>query len=250
MRGAASTIGLPDVLRRVEIVQPIARVRAGGMPDLRGELDAGRARADDDDVHPRGSPCAGLGVRPHAGGEQAAMEAFGVSKGVERNGVRRDTRDIEVVADAADAEYQRVIAQHAARQHEQAVVVEDRIERQFMLRPVEAGHRALAKAEVMPIRQRKIVDPMHISVHPPRRDLVQQRLPQMRSETVDQGNFGAAVLSELVAQPHGQRQAAGAAADNDDAVPRRLRRVHEGQSLAGRGGAPNSRMRMAWALSA
>ena len=102
--------GLPDVLRRVEVVQAIARVRAGRMADLGGELDAGCARADDDDVYPGGSPRAGLGVGAHAGGEQAAMEAFGVGERVERNGVRRDPRDTEVVADAADAEDERVVA--------------------------------------------------------------------------------------------------------------------------------------------
>lgn len=225
-------------------------MRAGRVPDLGGELDAGRARADDDDVHPRGSPRAGLGVGAHAGGEQAAVEAFGIGERVERNGVRRDTRNTEVVADAADAEYERVIAHHAARQHEHAVVVENRIEDQFMLRPIEAAHHALAETEVMPIGQRKVIDSVHIGVHPPRRHLVQQRLPQMRCETVDQGNFRAPVLPQLVAQTHGQRQTAGAAADNDDAVSRRLWRIHPRQPLAGRGDAPNSRMRMACALSA
>ena len=46
----------------------------------------------------------------------------------------------------------------------------------------------------MPIRQRKIIDPVHIGVHPPGGDFVQQRLPQVRGETIDERDFGAAAF--------------------------------------------------------
>ena len=48
-----------------------------------------------------------------------------------------------------------------------------------MTRAVEPQHRSLAEAEMVPIRHQKVIDAVDVRVDTPRRDFVQQRLPQM-----------------------------------------------------------------------
>ena len=86
------------------------------------------------------------------------------------------------------------------------------------LPPVETAHLADAVAEAVPVRLGEIVDLVHALVHAAGRDLVQQRLPQMRARLVDERDVGLAAATELVAEPRRQLQAAGPAADHHDAV--------------------------------
>jgi hypothetical protein len=45
-----------------------------------------------------------------------------------------------------------------------------------------------------------------------------ERLPQVRAAAVHERDLGPAALAELVAQPGGELEAAGAAADHQDAM--------------------------------
>ena len=164
--------------------------------------------------------------------------------------MRRNSRHVEVVADAADAEDQRVIAQRAAREHQRAVVIVDGVKHKLMPRAVQAGDGPLPEPEVMPVRERKIIDAVDVGIQAPGRDFMQQRFPQMRGIAVDQRDLGASAPSQLVAEARRQRQSAGAAADDDDAVARRLWRIHRRQPSGGRAGALSALIRIACALSA
>ena len=55
-------------------------------------------------------------------------------------------------------------------------------------------------------------------IHAAGGDFVQQRLPDVRTCTVDKGNLGFAFTAELVAKLRREFEPAGAAADDDDAV--------------------------------
>ncbi len=65
---------------------------------------------------------------------------------------------------------------------------------------------------------RQVVEVVRVRVHAPGRDLVQQWLPQVRGILVDQRDVRAPAPTEALAQPRRQRQAAGATADDDDAM--------------------------------
>ena len=93
-----------DVALRIEVLETVARVRLRAVADLRGELDAGRAGADDHDVDRRRPSVRGVLVGADARGEQPPMESLGVGGGVERNRALGDARRAVIVADAADAE--------------------------------------------------------------------------------------------------------------------------------------------------
>ena len=66
----------PDVALRIDVLEAVGGVRFRRLPDLRGELDAGRARADDHDVDMAGLAGRLGRVGAHARGEQLAMEAL------------------------------------------------------------------------------------------------------------------------------------------------------------------------------
>src|SRR5437868_14065863 len=83
---------------------------------------------------------------------------------------------------------------------------------------IETGDRALTETKMMPMRERQVVDIVHIDVHSPCGDFVQQRLPNVRRELIDQRDFGRAFSRKLVAQRTRQRQPTRTAADDDDSV--------------------------------
>ena len=152
------------------------------------------------------------------------MEALGVDSHVERDRVLRDARHTEVVADAADADDERVVAQRAARQDFLAVDRLHRVERDLAARAVEPGQRALRKPESVPVRDRRVVEVVRVGVHAPGRHFMQQRLPDVGGIAVDQRHPHRALATVAVTEPGRQRQAAGTTADDHDSM--RIRRAH------------------------
>src|SRR5439155_17985388 len=59
--------GQTDVFPRLELVEPISCMRSRTVADLCGKPDAGRARADDDDIYTRRPAMRGSAVGAHAG---------------------------------------------------------------------------------------------------------------------------------------------------------------------------------------
>ena len=64
----------------------------------------------------------------------------------------------------------------------------------------------------------QIVEVVRVRVHAPRRDLVQQRLPQVRRILIDERDVRAPATAEALSESRRQRQSAGAAADDDHAM--------------------------------
>ena len=87
----------------------------------------------------------------------------------------------EIVAEAAHGDDQRVVAEGALRRHLLAFVVEVGRHMHLAPLPVEPDHLADAVAEMMPVRLGEVVDRMRAHVDAAGRDLVQQRLPDMRA---------------------------------------------------------------------
>ena len=83
---------------------------------------------------------------------------------------------------------------------------------------VEADQLAEPEAEMVPVRLREVVELVLVEIHAARGDLVQQRLPQVGARAVDERHLAPAAAAERVAEPRRELQAAGAAADDDDAV--------------------------------
>ena len=208
----------PDVARGIEMIEAVARVRAGGLADLGREFDPGRAGSDDDDVHLRRLARGGARVGAHAGRDQSPVEPFGIFRHVERHRVLLHSRHAEVVADAADADHERVVFERAPRQDLLAVGRMHGVERDPAMRAIETGERPLHEAEAMPVRERRIVEIVCVGVHAAGRDFVQQRLPDVGCVAVDQGHTDRSLAAVPFAEPRGERQAAGAAADDHDPV--------------------------------
>ena len=91
--------------------------------------------------------------------------------------MRGDPRHAEVVADAADAEDQRVVRQDAGRQNLFPVVVEHGREPELAVRAIEPRDGSDAEPEIVPVRHQEVVGRVQVGVEPPGSDLVQERLP-------------------------------------------------------------------------
>src|SRR6185437_4664304 len=79
-------------------------------------------------------------------------------------------------------------------------------------------HRPDAIAEMPPARLRHVGNGLGVSVDRARGDLVEEGLPDMRALAVEQGDPGAPMPAEAAAEPGRELEAAGAAADDDDAM--------------------------------
>ena len=91
------------------------------------------------------SPRSGASVGADARRDQPAMEALGVRGRVERDRVLGDAGHPEIVADAADAEDERVVRHGARRKDFDAVVVVDGVELEQASRAVEPGDGTLTR---------------------------------------------------------------------------------------------------------
>jgi hypothetical protein len=113
--------GEADLARGIEVLQPVRREHADGVVQLRGELHAGRARADDRDVD---HASVGREVGAEAGVHQAPVEEVRLPGVVDREGVLAHPGRAEVVRLAADPDHQRVIRDAARGQDLLALVVD------------------------------------------------------------------------------------------------------------------------------
>src|SRR6476620_4318133 len=84
------------------------------------------------------------------------------------------------------------------------------------LATIESDHLTDAVLKMVPMRLRQKIDLMHAKIHAAGRDFVQQRLPQMSTRLVDQGDIRPLPASQRVAEPRDKFQPASTAADNND----------------------------------
>jgi len=87
---------------------------------------------------------------------------------------------------------------------------------------VEVDHLSKAEAEMMPVRLGQIIELVHTQIHASGRDLVQQRLPQVRTALVEQLDLRPAAFAKTVAEPGGELQASRPSADDEDLLQRRV----------------------------
>jgi hypothetical protein len=160
----------------------------------------------------------GLGVRTQAGIDEAAVEALGLVRGVERYRMLLDAGRAEIIGDAADRDDQGVVGNFADRGDRAAFLVELGIELHHPARPIEPDHLAEAEPKAVPVGLGEVIELVPGHVHAAGGDFVQQRLPQMGARLVDERDLGAMTPPELVAEASDELEPAGAAADHDDAV--------------------------------
>ena len=195
--------------RRVERAELAAQSADRELADLPRDLDAGRARADDDDRQPvssLGGVGRGLGHLERA--EDAAPE---LERVVDRLHARRMQRELvvaEVRLPGAGGDDQAVVRDLEVVTGERRRVHDPAIQ-------VEAGHlgeldaHVLRPAQDVPQRRRDLTGREDAG-----RDLVQQRLEQVVVAAVDQRDVDRQLSEEAA-----RRQPAEAAADDDDAMP-------------------------------
>jgi hypothetical protein len=80
---------------------------------------------------------------------------------------------------------------------------------------------------MVPVGNGEVVEVVRVGIHAPCGHLMQQRLPQMRCVLVYKRDVGALAAAEALAQERGQRQAAGAAADDDDTMQSAMRGIRQ-----------------------
>ena len=133
-----------DVAVGIEAAQAVADQLAGGVAQLGGELDPGRARAHDREAQPPPAPS-----RPALAAQKAAehllVDALGLRRAVQKETVLPHARHAEIVEHAADRDHQRVVAEPPAGHQLRAARVGDRTEQDLAPRAIEAAHLGRAR---------------------------------------------------------------------------------------------------------
>ena len=135
-------------------------------------------------------------LRAHARRDQPLAETLRLTDGIECMKFRRALHAKECRG-AADRDDQRVVFERARGKEFGAVVVEHGAECEALARPIQPGQIALLKLEAMPARLRRIFEFLRERVHAACRDLMQQRLPDMRRIAVDQRDLRTHAASDL-----------------------------------------------------
>ena len=220
-----------------DIAQAIVGQLLRGIAQLGGQLDAGGARADDGDAQ------LGLLVaarmRREVFGQQLAVKAFRLLGRVEKDAVFRRAGGAEVVGHAAYGHDQRVIGQLARGRGFAAVFVEQGLKLDGLGLAVQTAHPADLELEMLPLGLGNVVELVFRLVQRARGDFVQQRLPHVREVAVHQDDLGLPAFAQALAEPRGQLQSAGAAADDHDAMGHGWFPIHAARGArAGRGSRP------------
>jgi len=148
---------------------------------LCGQLRPGRACSDDGYVQLSRPDRSGLRVRPNAGVDQPFVETYGLFRRIQGDGVLFHAGSIEVVADASDADHQRVVAKRARFGDLVAFVVVGGGQVHLPASSIEPDHLAVAVAKMVPMGLREVVQRVVAHIHASGSDFMQQRLPQMRT---------------------------------------------------------------------
>ena len=124
----------------------------------------------------------------------------------------------KVVALAADGQDQGVIVETPLRRYLAALLVDARREPNLSAGSIEPNHFPDAVPEVVPVRLRQEIQLVHALIQASRRELVQQRLPQMRAGLVDKRDVRQLVPAELVTKRGSEFEAGGTATDDDNVM--------------------------------
>ena len=208
-RSSASTRTI-RAWRRVDRAEVALQGVLGDLAERAGQLDAGRAAADDDERHPLGpADRVGFPLGRLEGDEDPPPDLGRVVDRLEARRVARPLVVAEVRVADAGRDDERVVADRPAVGH--ADLAPDRIERDGL---AEEHRRVRPLAED---RAQRLGDLAGASA--PGRDLVEQRLEEMEVAPVDERDRDPVVA----AQPARRVQPAEPAADDQDPMPVRGR---------------------------
>ena len=162
-------------------------------------------------------------LRAHAGRDQPLAKEFSLPDRVERDRILLRARDAEEVRRAADGDDQRVVFELALRDQFAGFLVPQRPDRDALGRAIQPDEFALRELEAMPERLRCVFEFLRERVHAARRDLVQERLPDVSRVAVDQRDLSLRRLFRIgrtvpVPETRGQFEPAGPSADDDEAM--------------------------------
>jgi hypothetical protein len=214
----------------VDAVEPIGNQPTRRLVQLGRQLDAGGTGTDDRHLELLLAQGGFLILRPQAGVQELLLDLLGLVVGVEEHAMLLHSQRAEVVADPAQCDHQRVIADRSSRYDLLAIGVEHRGEQDFLRTAIEPLHPALLEAEAVMLGVRQVDDIVRVRVERAGRHLVQEGLPHMREIGVDQGDPRLPLPTQAVAQLRRQDQATGPTTDNDDVVEGRRRCRIAGQA--------------------
>src|SRR5215475_500959 len=146
------------------------------------------------------------------------MESFGLLRAVQQDRMLANTRSAEVVTKAADRDDQRVVGEETPPDHLASLVVQVRGEVNLALVAVEPDQFPDTIVEVVPMGLSPEFRFLHLKFHASRRDVMQQRLPEVGARLVDQRHMSNATPTERVAKACNELKASGTAANDDDAM--------------------------------
>ena len=209
------------VLGRVDAIHAVGDHGAHRAMQLGGQLRPGGPGPDDRHVELAGTHGLHLAVGPQAGVDDAPVQAAGLLRGVEGNGVLRRPRRSEVIGDAADRHDQRVVGDVSGRRDLAAVLIMHGAELQALVGAVEADHLGIGVVEVAPLGLRQVVQFVLGAPQTACGDGVQQRLPQMGAGAIHQGDPRLAGLAQAQPELGDQFEAGRAAARDHDMMPAR-----------------------------
>ena len=127
-------------------------------------------------------------------------------------------RRAEVVGSAPQSDHQRIVGDAMRWQHFTAGVIDRRGEMNLFIRSIQAIHSAQAELKMMPPRLVQVIQFVIVQIHAACGNLVQQRLPQMRARSVDQGYARRLALPQRPAELSGQFEPAGPASYDNDSM--------------------------------
>ena len=150
--------------------------------------------------------------------EHLAAETLGLLAGIEEDAVLGGALGAEVVGGAADGDHQGVVGERARRHQFEPLLVQDGGQLDVPALTRQPAHAAQLEFEVVPLGLRDVVELVGRGIQRAGGDLVQQGLPDVRQVGVDQGDAGLAALAKGLTQAGSKLQAAGAAADDYNAM--------------------------------
>ncbi len=208
----------------VDAVEIIGREVAHRFVQFGGQFDPGGAGADDGAMQLTRPQRLVLRVGAQAGVDHAPVESRGLVERIERDGMIGDARRAEIIGHAAHGDDQRIVAKHARRNDSPPVLVVARRDIDLLLGAVQSDHLADAIAIMAAARMGHQFERVGFAVHCAGGDFVQQRLPDVNTQPVEQRDRGLAAAAERRPKQRRQMQPRRAAADNEDAMQRGILR--------------------------
>src|ERR1700692_838670 len=187
---------------------------------LGSQLRARCACADNRQVQLAGTYRRLLCLCADAGIHKEAIEALSMGWGFQLHCIFGNPGRAEVVGDAADRDYQCVVADGPRWGDLTPFVVEHGGEANLLCGTVKPGQFAESVTESVPMCLGEVVYLVLTGIEATRRDGVQHRLPQMRSCTIDQPDARHPAPAQAVAEPGRKFESRRAAAHDDDLAQR------------------------------